>query len=272
MKQESHPSPESDIRVDRIEEGLRQSLFAKNIIFHKKIDSTNTLSKELAAQGAPEGTLVLADEQTAGRGRLDRQWHSPGGVNLYFSILLRPTFSTDQVFTLTMILALASVDAVKTVSSLDVVIKWPNDLYFNGKKIGGILTEFSVRDGKFEFAIVGLGLNVNWHPETDEPMLYVTTSIGNETGSWVSRETILMEILRVFEKYYEALHMGQGREIHEQWIRKAMFFGKQVEIVADDHIIVGKAQRLDTDGALIVLDKQGNEQKILYGDVSVREI
>jgi BirA family biotin operon repressor/biotin-[acetyl-CoA-carboxylase] ligase len=272
MKQESHPSCESDIRVDRIEEGLRKSPFTKNIIFLKKIDSTNTLTKQLAAKGAPEGTLVLADEQTAGRGRMGRQWYSPKGVNLYFSILLRPAFSADQVFTLTMILALASIDAVKMVNSLDLVIKWPNDLYFNGKKIGGILTEFLVRDGKFKFAIVGLGLNVNWHPKTDESTIYLTTSISNETGLWVSREKILMELLRAFEKYYEALQMGQVDEIHKQWIGKAMFFGKRVEIVADDHIIVGKAQRLDTDGALIILDEQGNQQKIRYGDVSVREI
>ena len=134
------PPKKNRLRPSAIYERLGPSLFARNIIYHEAINSTNTLAKKLAAHGAPEGTLVLAEEQTEGRGRINRVWRSPAYENLYFTIVLRPRVQADQVFVFTMVLALAASDAVKKVIGIRPLIKWPNDLYVGSKKLGGILT------------------------------------------------------------------------------------------------------------------------------------
>ncbi|MBW1886884.1 MAG: biotin--[acetyl-CoA-carboxylase] ligase, partial [Deltaproteobacteria bacterium] len=147
------------LQINLIRKRLNRSLFATNIIFHRSINSTNILAKELATKGSPEGTLVLTEKQTRGMGRMGRQWLSPGYVNLLFSILLYPNIKPDQIFVLTMTLALATIEAVKEMSGLTPLIKWPNDLYVDRKKLAGILAEFSISRGRIEYVILGLGLN-----------------------------------------------------------------------------------------------------------------
>ena len=258
-----------DLRLDLLQTRLGKSLFAKNIIFHETLKSTNSLAKELADQAAAEGTIVLAEEQTAGRGRMGRHWFSPRYANLLVSLLLRPPMQPEAVFVLTLVLALAVIDGVEAVSGLSAAIKWPNDLYANERKLGGILTEFSVKSQRVEYVVLGLGLNVNWSPDDKASVLYSATSIRAETGVKISRTDLLVEILKRFEAYYGKVAAGMVDEFYERWNQRSMILGNQVEIQTPEGLIQGKATRIDTSGALIIHDVHGQEQRVLCGDVSV---
>ncbi len=248
---------------------LGSSLFAQNLVFHRSLDSTNTLAKELAAQGAPEGTLVLAEEQSEGKGRMGRRWVSPGYVNLLFSLLLRPHIHKEQVFVTTMILALATIEAIKSRTGLTSTIKWPNDIFAEGKKLGGILTEFSLRQEEIDYVVVGLGLNVNWSPHQTEGVSNLATSILAETGSRISRNDLLVALLRIFEVYYGEVLSGQIDEFYRTWNEASMIIGRNVEIVSPIEKTHGRALRIDRSGALIIEDDAGKEQRIISGEVSV---
>ena len=251
---------------------LRSTIFSRNMIFRKGIDSTHTLAKKLAINGAPEGTLVLAEEQTEGRGRLGRQWLSPPGTNLLFSVILRPVMKAKDVFCLTMVFALAVSDGVRVETGLDVSIKWPNDLYIGFKKLGGILTEFSVQDDSVEYVILGLGLNVNWKPSDEIGKRYDATSLLAEKGGKISRACLLDHILTYFESYYQDISMGKKHAYYERWNSKSLLLGRTVLVRVNDQDTKGKAVKIDERGALIVVDENGDEHRILCGDVSVREI
>ena len=260
------------LRPDLIRKGLGHTIFEKNIIFHENMDSTNILAKELGAGGAAEGTLVLAEKQNEGRGRRGRKWISPAYVNLLFSILLRPAVKAEQVFGMTMIMALAVVDAIYEISGLNSSIKWPNDIYINKKKLGGILTEFSMSRKVVDYVVIGLGLNVNWKPVDDNSMLFPVTSVCYETGCQVSRENILVSILTRFDLYYRDVMIGKLDEYYRKWNEQSMILGKKVMIETPEKKIFGKAVSIDQNGSLIILDNKGLYQSILCGDVSVREI
>ena len=175
---------------------LGSSMFASNAILLDTVDSTNRFLKDMALRGAAEGTLVLAEEQTAGKGRMKRRWFSKGYCNLLFSILLRPSLKVDKVFVLTMIMAIATIEAIKVIKDLNTMIKWPNDLYIGARKLGGILTEFTVEAGRIGHVILGVGLNVNWNPGEQAGLLYPATSIQAESGRSVSRNGLLASVPR----------------------------------------------------------------------------
>ena len=249
---------------------LGSSIFSKNMVFHERITSTNELAKELALKGAPEGTIIITEEQTAGKGRMERRWLSPAYENLLFSVLLRPGLPVDNVFALTMILGFSVIEEIKAKNRLDVMIKWPNDLCVNHKKVGGILTEFSVRYRRLEYVILGLGLNVNWMPEEGEGLIYPATSILAESGIVISRNELLSGILKRFEGYYQKVLSGKAEDLYIRWNKFSAVIGRDVEIISQDGIVTGKALRIDRQGALILKDDHGEEKRILSGDVSLR--
>jgi BirA family biotin operon repressor/biotin-[acetyl-CoA-carboxylase] ligase len=259
-----------ELNADAIKAGLGRSVFATDVVYHETLDSTNRQAKELASAGAPEGTIVITEEQTAGRGRRGRSWLSPARANLTFSILLRPTLAVDKIFSVTMILALSCLEAVRIRTGLSCMIKWPNDLYAGGKKIAGILTEFASRARRVEWVVLGLGLNVNWYPIEGKAMSGFATSIQAETGKAVSRNQLLVEILMQFEAYYKDVLSGRTEKVYERWNASSLVLGKQVGIEMDRMKVTGKALRIDQDGALIIQDGEGKEQKIIHGDVSLR--
>lgn len=264
------PPTTDRLRPSVLRKKLGSSLFAHNIIYHKAINSTNTLAKELAANGAPEGTLVLAEEQTEGRGRINRVWLSPAYENLYFTIVLRPCVQAEQLFVFTMILALAASDAVNKMIGIRPLIKWPNDLYVGRKKLGGILTEFSVREKTVEYVILGLGLNVNWNPHEEESMLYPATSIFTEMGTRFSRSDLLIEILKFYESHYREVLGGHIDNIYKRWNELSLIKGREVEIHSGQETVRGNVVRIDRNGALIIIDGDGRKKRIQSGDVSVR--
>ena len=246
---------------------LASSIFSSRIIYRESIDSTNELAKHLAAEGAPEGTLVLAEEQTGGRGRRGRPWHSPAGGNLLFSVLLRPAVQADRVFAITMILALAAIEGVQRLSPLTLKIKWPNDLYAGTKKVAGILTEFSMTGRTVDWVVLGLGLNVAWFPEE---LGAQATSILSETGIPVPRNKLLVETLRAFEVYYKEILAGNIGPFHKKWNERCFILGKPVFIDSEKERTAGKALRIDANGALVIETKEGTIQRFVAGDVSLR--
>ena len=258
------------LQIDLIRKGLHQTLFATNIILRKSLDSTNILAKDLASKGSPEGTIVLTEEQTRGMGRMGRQWLSPGYVNLLFSMLLYPNIKKDKIFVLTMTLALATIEAIKERCGLNPMIKWPNDLYVNKRKLAGILAEFSLTKGRIEYIILGLGLNVNWNPDQKADVTNPATSILQETGLKMSRNDLLVGILRQFEDYYRDVLADKIDDFYRRWNELSLIMGQEVEILSEKENIRGTAIRIDKKGALVIRDNQGKEQKIISGDVSVR--
>ncbi len=271
VKKEAFENPEP-FNTDILASALKTSLFGKNIIFRDTIGSTNVFLKRLAQEGAPEGTVVIADEQSAGLGRLGREWFSKKGENLLFSVLLRPQLPTKQVFVLTMIFALAGIEAIHGISGLNTMIKWPNDIYMGGKKLGGILTEFSVVQETVQHVVLGMGLNVNWNPGTERSVLYPTSSIFSEIHEKVSREKILGNLLERLEiSYYEVgQDMARSEDFFKKWHEKSLILGKTVVIETGKERIKGEAAGIDRDGALILITSNGDERKFLCGDVSVK--
>ena len=257
---------------DILARALKAGLFGKNIIFKDTIGSTNVFLKRLAEEGAPEGTVVIADEQSAGLGRLGREWFSKKGENLLFSVLLRPRLPPSKLFVVTMIFALAGIDAIKETSGLNAMIKWPNDIYIDGKKIGGILAEFSVVQGVVQHLVLGMGLNVNWNPEMEKTLLYPTSSIFAETRERVSREEMLVNLLKQLAiSYYEVERdMARTERFYEKWNEKSLILGKTVVIETGKERIEGEAAGIDRNGALTLITAGGDRRKFLCGDVSVK--
>jgi len=267
MKSNKHRDP---LSPETIISRLGDSLFSKNMVFRETVNSTNVLAKELALTGAPDGTIVLAEEQTAGKGRMGRSWLSPGYKDILCSLLLRPALPVNQVFVLTMILAVAVIDGIRARTSLHMMIKWPNDLYIDRKKLGGILTEFSQKHGLVEHVILGLGLNVNWMPEEEEGLLNPATSILKETGRVVSRNELVAEILTRFDEYYRDVLTGRIEYVYERWNALSLVLGQEVYIQSQGEEVEGTALRIDQEGAMIIRRTDGREQRILSGDVSLR--
>ena len=253
-----------------IKERLGASLFSEYFVLKESLNSTNVLAKKMAGEGAPEGTVVSAEVQTQGRGRRDRKWVSSGHVNLMFSVILRPSFDPERVFDLTVILSLAAIEAIKITTGCRPMIKWPNDLYLGDKKLAGILSEISLSKKDLEYVVLGMGINVNWHPEGDDPDMRPSTSLSAEIGKKVNRNELLAGILKNLEAYYHRLSLGDKADFYKKWNYYSMILGRKIEIVSEGCVEKGTALRIDQRGALIVRDDQGREKTILAGDVSIR--
>jgi BirA family transcriptional regulator, biotin operon repressor / biotin---[acetyl-CoA-carboxylase] ligase len=253
-----------------IKEHLTGSLFSNNILIYKSLASTNNTAKELYLQGAAHGTVVMAEEQIAGRGRMDRKWVSPPYKNILFSILLRPDIKAENVYALTLTLAVSGIEAIKAICNLSAMIKWPNDIYLNNKKLAGILTEFSIRGKKPAYVILGMGMNVNWSPDEETGMLFKSTSLIKENRREVSRNRLMAEILKRFEWLYNDIVDDKMEEFSERCNSLSILTGKMVSVDTGEGLISGKAIGIDKDGGLFIEMQDGNIKKILNGDVSLR--
>lgn len=261
---------EDSLQPDVLQGALESSIFSRNIVFFESLDSTNRMGKELAAQGAPEGSLILAEEQTAGRGRRGRTWLSPGRENLLFSLVLRPPIPAEQAFIPTMILALAAGDGVEEVSGVRPLIKWPNDLYVGNRKLAGILTEFSLWEGLVEFMVIGIGINVNWNPDESGDLIYPATSIFRETKRRTPRTDLMVSILNRLDAFYGRMLSGYIDEFYRRWNELSMILGRDVTVESELGTLRGVALKIDREGALILRDSRGEQRVIRNGDVSLK--
>jgi len=259
------------ITADEIRQGLSTKVFGKkDIIYLNETDSTNTRAKELAAQGAPEGTLVIAEKQTEGRGRRGRSWFSPPGGGIYFSLILRPVLSPTETPRITLMTAVVLAETLISLMKLKLRIKWPNDILVNGKKLAGILTEISTEMDEVNYIIVGLGLNVNTQLE-DLPreIKKTATSILIETGKQFPRVKLIQHYLKLYEKYYDMFKKNDFEPIMKRWRELADIIGKQIRVDVIGKTHIGKVVDVDNDGVLILKDNQGKLQRIFSGDATL---
>ena len=240
----------------------------KTVHFARETDSTNLWIKRLAKEGAPEGTLALAEFQSAGRGRLGRSWEVPEGTSAMMSILLRPKFEPQYAPTLTLVMGMAVAKAVKNLG-FDVSIKWPNDVVVSHKKICGILTEMGVRDGKIDYAVIGVGINVNIR-EFPEEMADKATSLYLESGREFDRSQIPGLVMEAFEEYYEKFaatcDLSGLKEEYESILAN---YNQPVRVLAKEPY-EGVARGITDGGELLVEKTDGTIVAVSAGEVSVR--
>jgi BirA family transcriptional regulator, biotin operon repressor / biotin---[acetyl-CoA-carboxylase] ligase len=255
------------ISKDNVLKGLRTQVIGKKLFVFESIDSTNTCVKTLAEVGNPEGTVVVADFQTAGRGRLGRSWVSEPGANLLFSLLLRPPINKEAAGQLTFYSAVFIARALERVAKQPFECKWPNDVLLEGKKCCGILLENSIQRDKIEFSVVGIGINVN-QSSFPEEMSSRATSLYKELGHTFDRTSLLQEMLREADTLLPCLHTGEMSKIMEEWNSRCTMFGKPVTLAHGEERISGTAVGLDADGGLIIKTQRG--QATYYaGDVTL---
>jgi BirA family biotin operon repressor/biotin-[acetyl-CoA-carboxylase] ligase len=260
-----------DLLVPRtIREGLQTEVFGKkDIIYFTEIDSTNLKAKGLAASGAPEGTIVISEKQTKGRGRKTRGWFSPPRDGIYLSLILRPNIAPRSAPSMTLLTAVAIAETLLSVPGLEIAIKWPNDILARGKKLAGILTEMSTTGERIDYAVVGLGLNVNTARFPDE-IEDRATSILIETGQRVRRVTLAKEYLKWHEEYYDVFQRIGFEPIRKRWKELTNIMGQQVTVETIDTEYNGEVQDIDDGGALILRDETGGYRRVIFGDVTLR--
>jgi len=253
---------------EEISGGLGTRLMGRpSVVVFKETDSTNQQAKILAAQGAPEGTVVLAETQSQGRGRRGRTWFSPVGQSIYMSAILRPDMAPAQAPQITLMTAVAVCSALQS-AGLNARIKWPNDILIEGKKIAGILTEISTEMDMVDWVVVGLGLNVNT-PVDQMPseIREIATSVQIQKGRPFSRIELLCALLKKFEDCYELLKADGFGPIMKQWRQMTDIIGQRVYVDVMDTRYFGTAEAVDDDGVLVLRDDQGRIRRIFSGDV-----
>src|SRR5882672_6457976 len=253
---------------DMLRDHLKGSMFAKRIHHFFRIDSTNRVAMELGSAGEPEGAVVLAEEQTAGRGRAGRSWHSERAAGIYVTLLLRPKLAPVQAPLLTMMAGLSAHSAVQALTGLEVDLKWPNDLLVRGRKLGGILTEMHAEPGQVRFVIVGIGLNVNQEKFPGE-LASLATSLRAETGKPQSRMELLVRLLHEFESDYNRFLKEGVASVVERFESVSSYAkGKRVRVTNGTESYAGTTAGLGPEGLLQVEREDGRVTAVISGDVT----
>ncbi|OQA42291.1 MAG: Bifunctional ligase/repressor BirA [Chloroflexi bacterium ADurb.Bin325] len=242
--------------------------------FYERVGSTNDLAHAAARAGAAEGLVIVADEQTAGRGRLDRRWWAPPGAALLLSLLLRPDLPAERAGQLSMCLGLAAAEAIEQTTGLHIGLKWPNDLVYAGRKLGGLLAEAEFAGAQVQYAILGLGLNVNL--DFDAPAVLAAAglddlrgraaSLAMLLGRPVDRIGLLAALLAAFEARYDRLLAGESP--HLAWAARLDTLGQRVRVALRGGAHIGVATGVTPGGGLILADDDGAEHVVWAGDVA----
>lgn len=249
--------------------GLKSKTIGRTLFCYHTVQSTNDIAAHKAEHGAPHGTVVVADQQTKGRGRLGRVWHSPPETGIYVSILLRPTFSPEQAPALSIMTSVALADTFSRYAPGEVQIKWPNDVWIGGKKAAGILTELSADKRTISHVVVGVGINVNQGVrQFPEELRTTATSLRRAVKHKVRRVDVLQEFLLRFEKEYESYVKDGLRPAHAKIRRYSSLIGRQIGIRTGNTVVEGTAIDIDNEGRLI-MDQNGTAVAITAGEVSV---
>jgi BirA family transcriptional regulator, biotin operon repressor / biotin---[acetyl-CoA-carboxylase] ligase len=257
-----------ELRLDEVAAGWNYRRLGVKLHYCFEIDSTNRRARELAENGALEGEIVIAEQQTRGRGRLGRTWVSPPFVNLYLSIILRPTLPPVHAAQVTLMAAVALADTVARFAPDPPAIKWPNDILLHGKKVAGILAESSISAERVNYVILGIGVNVNFATALmPDAIRQRATSLMDCAGKPVSREAFLGRLIHDLDRCYGILGEAGFEAIAPQWEARFNFHGKRVRVEMGAETLAGIAKGIDRDGALIVEGECGQYHRVLAGDV-----
>ena len=249
-----------------IARGLQTRWAGRQIVYLPSVDSTNRRARQLAAEGAPHGTLVIADEQTAGRGSRGRGWISPAGEGVFMSLILRPQAHPSQVAGLSLQAALATARAIARVTGLDARIKWPNDIVCGGKKVCGMLLEMNADEQSVHDVVAGIGINVHQR-EFPPEIAQTAASLDLLTGTSVNRAALVRAFLQEFETVSS---MAQAGTLMDAYRERSATLAQRVQVIAPAEVFTGTALEVTDSGSLIVLDEQGQRREVLAADVSVR--
>jgi BirA family transcriptional regulator, biotin operon repressor / biotin---[acetyl-CoA-carboxylase] ligase len=262
-------TPET-ITADEIRLGLKTKFIGKNIHYEESVESTQKIAHRLAYEDVPEGTVIIAEEQTTGRGRMDRKWHSPKYTGIWMSLILRPNIALTKAPQLTLLTAVAIVQAIEEITDLTPEIKWPNDILLNGKKVTGILTELQAEADRIHSIIIGIGINVN-QSNGDFPieLQKIATSLLIEKRETISRADLIKAIFTKMEKLY-LLFLDQGfLPIKLLWESYAVSIGKSITARTITHTIVGKALGITDEGVLKIEDESGVLHHVYSADIDL---
>ncbi|HHW42135.1 MAG TPA: biotin--[acetyl-CoA-carboxylase] ligase [Syntrophomonadaceae bacterium] len=253
-----------------IRKGLGTRSFGQEIFHFRRVGSTNQVAFDLARRGYPEGTVVVAEEQTSGRGRWQRPWFSPPETGIWLSLILRPDMAPVKVPQLTLVAGAACARAIHGCLGFRPAIKWPNDLLYNGKKLCGILVEMEAAAEQVHFLVIGIGINVNQEESDFPPELRETAaSLRMVTGSRVARVPLVRRILEVLEEDYRDFCSSGFTGVRERWLEYETTLGKAVQVRLGEKQFTGTAEDLDAEGNLLLRLKDGKLQKIISGELTL---
>lgn len=244
----------------------------KEVLYFAETDSTNTEAKKAAENGAPHGTLAVAEHQTGGKGRRGRTWDSPGGTGIFMSLILRPDMAPTHASMLTLVAALAAAKGIEACAQVESLIKWPNDIVINGRKICGILTEMSADPDCINYVVVGIGINVNME-QFPEEICQVAASIYTESGRKLKRSVLISAVMEAFEEYYSAfMETADMSSLLEEYNGKLANCGRTVRVLDPAGEYSGTAQGINSQGELLVEMEDKTVRTVMSGEVSVRGI
>lgn len=259
---------EFPILLESIRRKLNTEFIGKKIYAFGQLGSTNDFAKKLAQEGEGEGTLILADQQTKGRGRFGRGWESPPGQGLWFSIILRPNISPEKVGLNSLLAGVSIAQAVERISKLRLKLKWPNDLLIHSKKFCGVLIESEIENNnQIAYLILGVGINVG-QTKTDfsKEIRAHATSLAIESKEHIDRIDLLVEILHIFEKNYLTFKKGKFSFIFREWTKRCPYFKKKILIKQNGKIWEGIFENLDEGGRLLLRLSNGEIKPIHVGE------
>ena len=248
--------------ISRLADYLETQFVGRNLEYYVSLPSTMKAAREAARQGAPEGSLVLAEEQTAGLGRLARHWHTPAGGNIALSLVLRP--ARERLPYLVMLSALAVADAIRQATGLESEIKWPNDVLIDGRKVSGILIENELGDAPF--SVIGIGVNVNLKLIDFPEIRDIAASLSDATGAPVDRAGLLKVLLEEIERRY--LNLEAPEALFREWRRRLVTLGQTVTVSGAQTTLRGLAEDMTPDGVLLLRTADGDLKQVLAGDIS----
>ncbi len=255
---------------EEIRAGLSTQLLGQQIVHFYDTSSTNNEAKRLAADEAVEGTIIVSEAQTLGRGRLNRGWFSPPGGGVWVSVILRPPFPPQEAPKCTLLAAVATVEAIREASGLECGIKWPNDIFWQGRKVVGILTEMSAEMDAINYVVLGIGINVGLtEADFPEELREIVASVSMGAGREVSRVELLQKLLARLEYWYQLVKKEGFAPVLEAWRRESVTLGQPVRVLAGEETYDGVAEELAEDGSLLVRTESGL-RRVLAGDVSLR--
>ncbi len=262
------------LNQEEIGRALPDGFFGSTQIFcYEELDSTNLEARRLILQGHGQGTVIVAERQTAGRGRLGRPWESPSGTGIWFSVILEPGVSLQQTSSYSFVMAVAVAEGIRQATGLEAQVKWPNDVLLQGKKVCGILLELVAEMSQVHQLIAGIGINANQQlTDFPEEVRQKAISLAVAAGHPVQRTSVLCAVLQKIEENCVLLEQQGFDAIREKWLSLSCVIGKEVQIVRQgDAILTGTAVGLGSDGSLQVQTAQGIEQ-VVAGDVSLRAV
>ncbi len=254
------------LNLSAFEDGLQTEFVARRAVYLTSTDSTMNVARAEAENGAADGTVIIAEEQSTGRGRFGRAWVSPAGQNLYFTLIMRPPL--ERLRSLSVVTPLAVCLAIEEVTGLEPRIKWPNDVLINRRKVAGILIESELSGRSVKYALVGPGVNVNFDVEESPDIADIATSLKRELGHETSRETLLAALMNRFEVLYNAATAGS--EVLDAWRSRLETLGREVTVTFGGQTQEGLAEDVDVDGSLILCLRDGSRVAIEAGEVTLR--